>query len=81
MAVGIPVVGSAVGFNNDVVENAESGYLVHNTQWYEPLASLLRDDDWRSRAGKRGREIVLEKFDISIAADRYEKILLGMIDA
>lgn len=81
MAVSVPVVGSAVGFNNDVVEDGASGHLASNTQWYEPLASLLEDDRWRRDAGRRGREIVLEKFDISIAADRYETIFSNVANA
>lgn len=73
-AVGIPSVGSAVGFNNDVIEHGHTGYLVEAGGWYESIKSLLVDPDLRVTMGQRAREAAVSKYDIGIAGSMYQRI-------
>ncbi|MDQ4121005.1 MAG: glycosyltransferase family 4 protein [Acidobacteriota bacterium] len=74
MSTGLPVVGSALGSNLENIEEGKSGFLAKNEDdWYEGLKILLNDAEMRRDFGKRGREIVLERFDIEKQYDFLER--------
>lgn len=74
MSTGLPVVGSALGSNLENIEDGKSGFLAKNDEdWYKGLKTLLNDADLRRNFGERGREIVLERFDIEKQYDFLEK--------
>lgn len=78
MAVGCPVVASAVGLNRDVVVDGQVGYLVRGNDWAAPLADLLISEGSRRRMGLAARRRAEEHYDISIALETYRRILGGL---
>lgn len=75
MAVGCPVVASAVGMNKDVLSGDVGGMLVADGDWFSPLAKLLASQELRKRCAKAARARAVSTYDVSIAVDVYEKIL------
>jgi glycosyltransferase involved in cell wall biosynthesis len=78
MAVGLPVIGSAVGFNRDVVRDGTDGFLVSSGGWFEALRLLLSDDDLRLRMGRAGRSRVESDFRIERATETYDRLLRSL---
>ncbi len=63
MGCGIPVVASAVGMNNEVVDDGENGFLVENNQqWIEKLGFLIASESKRKNFGSKGRLKVEKSF-------------------
>ena len=75
MAVGCPVVASAVGMNKDVLSGDVGGMLVADGDWFSPLANLLASQELRKRCAHAARARAVSRYDVSIAVDAYEKIL------
>ena len=64
-AVGLPSVASAVGFNNEVLLNNETGYLAkNNKQWVKYLSRLIKQSSLRKKMGTLARTRVIEKYSI-----------------
>lgn len=77
MALGLPVVATAIGANFRVIENGQSGFLVTTEEeWLEKLKLLIYDPDLRKELGQRARRRV-EKY-YSIKAN--EPVYLGVIN-
>ncbi|MFQ6618361.1 MAG: glycosyltransferase family 4 protein, partial [Fidelibacterota bacterium] len=67
MASGIPVVSTNVGGVCDIVDEGVNGYLVEEDDvagMADKIVVLLNDPDLRGEMGRRGREIVKERFSI-----------------
>ena len=65
MAVGLPVISSAVGVNAEVVESGCNGYLVTNdVEWCDRIVELASNDDLRTRMGREGRKKVLAGYSL-----------------
>ena len=65
LACATPCVGSCVGGIPDVIQDGINGFLVEPADSVDiarKLAGLLADENLRRDMGRRGREIVLEKF-------------------
>jgi N-acetyl-alpha-D-glucosaminyl L-malate synthase BshA len=74
MACETPVVAAKVGGLSEVVEDGESGFLLplgDVDSMAERTLEILRNQDVRTRMGKRGREIAIEKFCPQIALNAY----------
>lgn len=74
MAVGCPVVASAVGMNIDVLNGSNAGWLVKGGNWEEPLVELLKDEEQRGSAGFAARQRAVDYYDTQIAVNGYKKI-------
>jgi glycosyltransferase involved in cell wall biosynthesis len=73
MAMGLPVVSSAMAGIPEMIEDAASGYLVpvgDGAGLRAALESLLGDADRRRAMGMRGRALAQERFDAAKAAER-----------
>jgi hypothetical protein len=76
MACGIPVVASAVGVQNRIIQHGENGFLVRTgAEWTERLRMLLADAAVRARLGAAGRRRVEEKFAVTCAAAQVAAVL------
>lgn len=77
MATGIPVIASAVGGVNEIIEDRTSGLLVPGgtaDQLAEAIEQLSANDDLRKELGENGRKRVLEKFLLADSIKRLEGI-------
>lgn len=78
MAAGLPVVANPVGVHNEIIEPGRSGILARTpSEWVAAIRELIADRDLAKRMGRRGREIVEEKFSISRWAPRLAELLAG----
>lgn len=76
MAVGIPVVCSPVGVNKEMVKDGYNGFLANSPEeWYEKLSTLIINAELRKTMGRRGREILEEKYSLHQAAPRFIELL------
>ena len=81
MAMGLPIVGTDTGSNTELVRHGETGLIVKigdGDELANAVRALLADAAMRHRMGKRGRELIEEKYN---AAVNVPKILLAMKDA
>lgn len=77
MHAGLPVLAADVGSVAEVVQDAQSGFLVPSDDveaLADRLARLLADSELRARMGGRGRALALERFTDSAMARRYEAV-------
>lgn len=71
MAVGVPVVASAVGVNEKLVEQGEAGLLVRDPEdWYETLMEMFARHDLDAM-GQSGRAHIEEAYSIRGVLPRY----------
>jgi glycosyltransferase involved in cell wall biosynthesis len=65
MAVGLPVVASAVGSANEVIEDGENGFLARSDEeWTEKLLALVRDPELRERMGHAARRTIERSYSL-----------------
>lgn len=84
MAMERPVIGTDVQGIPEVVRPGENGWLVPLRRpdvLAERLRSLLADPALRLRMGRRGREIVLEKFSLPRMLARIDEIYADVLGA
>lgn len=76
MAVGIPVVASAIGMNNEVIQDGVNGFLAHNEkEWVDKLSLLIENPLLRQKTGSTGRNTVEEKYSVSLNAAKLLAII------
>ncbi|WP_026236510.1 glycosyltransferase family 4 protein [Pontibacter roseus] len=76
MGCGLPVVGSPIGVNNEIIQNGVNGYKATDlVSWKQGLEKLLEDKNLRECMGKEGRIIVEEKYSYKVAKNRWLQIL------
>jgi len=62
MAMGIPVVASAVGENNYVITDGVNGFLATTSEeWIKKLEMLIQDESLRKRIGQNGLETIQKR--------------------
>ena len=72
MAVGIPVVATAIGANIDIVQGSGAGALVApGADWAVPLRLLCENSQARQVAGAAGRARAEERYAASVVAQQY----------
>ncbi len=81
MAMGLPVVASAIGTTPLVVRHGENGFLVSSdNEWLEALRSLIDDPDLRRRLGEQARRDAVARFSIEAVAAQYQEVLRGVTE-
>lgn len=82
MAVGLPVVATAVGGNPEIVVDGETGYLVPPSDEQQLAAAIIRmcrnQTAWMAM-GQAGRDRVARHFDVRRMAREYEQLYRGLI--
>jgi glycosyltransferase involved in cell wall biosynthesis len=69
--VQIPVVGSPVGSNPEIIQEGKTGFTpTTHQEWVEALCYLIDRPEERERMGFAGRERVAERFSLQIMAPR-----------
>ena len=66
MATGVPVVASAVGANNEIVQDGVSGFLAKgDAEWEEKMSKIIRNDSGIADLfSEKGRERVVDRYSI-----------------
>jgi glycosyltransferase involved in cell wall biosynthesis len=78
MAAGLPVVANPVGVHTEMVEYGASGFLADGAAgWVEAVRVLAADAERRMAMGRRGRQIVEERYSVS----RWGPVLAGLLGA
>ncbi len=79
MAVGIPVLVSPVGMNNEVLSMGGCGLSAQSkNQWVEALIHLIDDQSARKKMGATGRSIVETHYSRKIIGPKLAKILTSI---
>ena len=82
MAVGLPIVATAVGGNPEVVTDGETGWLVP-TQSPEAMAQailkMIADPEMANRMGVAGRHRVEKEFNLDRVVIEYENLYLSLL--
>ena len=81
MAMGVPVVSTAIGIEGLPVE-AGAHYLLgdDDEEFAEQVVSLLRDGSLRAKLSVDARRLVREQFDYRVAARVFEQICLDTVE-
>ena len=74
MALAKPVVATTGGGTNEVVVDGQNGYLIdpfNEGQLIEKIKILIENRETGLKLGRKGKELITEKFNIKIMADQY----------
>ncbi len=75
-----PVIASAVGENNLIVEHGTNGYLVKNFQeWYNYLKILYNNKEVRKKMGEKGFEKIQKEYSLKVTKEKYLNVLRRLI--
>ena len=81
MAVGLPVIVSPVGMNNDVLEKGQPGLAATSpNQWYDALKTLYDDWSLQQQMGTAGRQIVQDFYSADIIAQDLAQIFKTIVN-
>lgn len=76
MAVGLPVVATAIGANDRVISDKKTGFLVSSEdQWLQALIQLIENPALRKSFGEEGRYKVENEYSVKANAPKYLEIL------
>jgi glycosyltransferase involved in cell wall biosynthesis len=79
LAAGLPVVANRVGVQSEMVQHGTTGYLAETpAQWAESIRRLANDPALRQRLGRAGRRLVQERYSVTVAAERWLRVLEAM---
>jgi glycosyltransferase involved in cell wall biosynthesis len=78
MACGLPVVGSPVGVNCEIVEHGLNGYLATSeTEWLSALSELRSHPERCEEFGRAGRKKVESRYSLEVTGPRLAQLLLS----
>ncbi|MDO4905419.1 MAG: glycosyltransferase family 4 protein [Lautropia sp.] len=76
MAAGLPVIGSAVGMNKDIVQPGQNGFLASSTEdWIQHIEALLKSPELRTRMGRTGEQWAEERYSIAAVGPKLANLL------
>ena len=76
MAVGLPVIATAIGANYRIIEHGKTGFLVKTKdEWVNQLQALMTDPEIRKNIGTAARLNVEENYSIHATAPVYMAII------
>lgn len=76
MAAGLPVVGSPVGVNEEIIDHGTNGFRARSEhEWADALVRLGADPRLRRALGGAGRETVRRRYSLDRTAPRLEELL------
>jgi glycosyltransferase involved in cell wall biosynthesis len=83
MALGLPVIATAVGGTPEVVQDGETGLLIHsgNRALEKTLYALVTDEKTRRRLGEKAKKWVREHMSLQVMVTSTEKVLQSELEA
>ena len=76
MAAGLPVIGSRVGMNIDIVQSGVHGFLVSGPEeWTQSIETLAASPELRSRMGAAGRKAAESTYSIAAVGPQLVQLL------
>jgi glycosyltransferase involved in cell wall biosynthesis len=76
MACGLPVVGTPIGVNKDIIQHGFNGFHANSPDdWVKYLSILAEDPQLRSVMGKRGRSMVESTYCLHLTAPKLAQLL------
>jgi len=76
MAMGLPVVASAVGTTPLLYEHGEIGFMVRDDEeWLAALCMLIEQPELRARMGETARRVALENYSREAVQQQYLRVL------
>ena len=76
MAAGLPVIGSRVGMNIDIVQPGVHGFLVSGPEeWAQSIETLAASPELRSRMGAAGRKAAESTYSIAAVGPQLVQLL------
>lgn len=83
MALGKPVIATYGGGTDEIVDNNNSGFLIHQSspeEMADKIELLLNEPGLRQSMGLKGRERVKNGFTIELMVDKYLNLYSGLLD-
>lgn len=74
MSLMIPVVGTAIGESNKIVDDSVNGYLIpvlDSEDWFKKIMNLVEDETLRVKLGENGRKKVAEEYSLKRNFHKY----------
>ncbi|HDZ23695.1 MAG TPA: glycosyltransferase family 1 protein [Desulfobacteraceae bacterium] len=76
MAAGLPVVSSAAGVNEEIVEHGVTGFLADNAEtWQKAIEELINKPDLRRVMGEAGRKRVMGQYSVEATYPKMARAL------
>lgn len=76
MAAGLPVVANPVGMNREMIIHGQTGLLASTPhEWGQAIERLASSPKLRQEMGRRGRQLVEERFGVERWAPRFASIV------
>jgi glycosyltransferase involved in cell wall biosynthesis len=76
MAMGLPVVSSAVGTTPILYERGDIGYMVRNDEeWLDALTRLIDSESERKAKGAIARQVAVDHFSRQVVAEQYRRVI------
>jgi glycosyltransferase involved in cell wall biosynthesis len=80
MACSLPVVGSPVGVNQDIIQHGVNGFCADSLdEWTEYLSKLAEDPQLRTLMGAKGRLMVESNYCLPVTAPKLAQLLRSCI--
>jgi len=82
MATGLPVIATDVGGLSEVVRHGETGLLVRSgdvTALADALQTVASDSEFRSKAGRAGRELAVARFSLGQMVSAHEALYSDLV--
>jgi glycosyltransferase involved in cell wall biosynthesis len=80
MACGLPVVGTPIGVNQEIINHGVNGFHANNLdEWTEYLSKLAENQQLRHQMGAEGRLMVESKYSLQLAAPKLSELLKSCI--
>lgn len=72
MACGLPIVGSPVGVNTEIIKQGVNGFLPANErEWVRCLGQLITDRELRAKMGEAGVKTVQQQYTIQVIFNTF----------
>ncbi|MBL6706669.1 MAG: glycosyltransferase family 4 protein [Planctomycetaceae bacterium] len=81
MAAGVPGVGTAIGYNLELVDHGRTGFLATTQgEWIECLSKLIEDAELRNTIATAARLDVEQRFAINVIGPQLEAAIRETVD-